>query len=591
MTASNLKPYENLTRPHTLVIFVLLMLGLYGFMIFQSSLWDRDETRFSSATLEMIASGDYIVPTYNSDLRPDKPILIYWLMSIGVSLLGPCEAGVRFFAPIGMLVSSLLTGWIGRRLFDPLTGFWAGAILATSGLMFMVGGAATTDSVLLAFMLTAITPAIFMLKVKPNFKHLLAMLLGLTGAMLTKGPVGLAIPLMAIGGIWYFGKQETRAASKKTLAWMMGLSFIATGLFLIWAIPANNATGGEFASQGIGHHVIDRIHTPQENHGGNFFLMLPYYIPVVVGTFMPWTLLLFGSIRAMVAKRLGDDHARAVLQGWFWPTFILMSCVATKLPHYILPVFPALAILVAAAISQLIQNPQAFTKEDRFWFEKGGTCYFPIIWFQGAVLMVGPILFWVYHGDYAGINLPPLIAAGIVCGVFQLAVSYAVLKAHKAQRYEYCAKLMLGTTAAFMAIFVMGFLPNAERILKISPDVVKIIEQKSDVTAPIAAVGYQEASLVFYINAARINAADGKPGKLPRGVHMLGRGDVLKWSKQNPTGSVIMRQQDWEQLRDEQSSLPLIKLGNRWGINVPKGKLMNVIVLKRDVEDNHTSEK
>jgi len=581
MSGNQLKPYHNLMQPHTLVIFVLLLLGLYGFTIFQTSLWDRDETRFSSATLEMLSSGDYIVPTYNGDLRPDKPILIYWLMSIGVSLLGPCEAGVRLFAPIGMVVSSLLTGWIGRRLFDPLTGFWAGAILASTGLMFIIGGAATTDSVLLAFMLTAITPAIFMLQSKPKIKYLAVMLLGLTGAMLTKGPVGLAIPLLSICGILYFGKTETRAQGKWTLAWMVILSIVATGLFLLWAIPANNATGGEFASKGLGHHVLNRMLTPQESHGGNFFISLPYYIPVMVAAFMPWTLLLFGSVRALYGRRLGSDHSRAVLLGWFWPTFILMSCVATKLPHYILPVFPALAIVTAAAISHLTRNPEGLSKADRFWMQKGGTCYFPIIWFSGIALIGGPLLFHFMNHQTTGINVKDLIVAGMIGGIFQLGVSFYVLKAHKAERYEHCAKLMLGSTVAFWSIFAMGVMPASEKILKISPSIVQIIREKGDVHAPIAAAGYQEASLVFYINSARMNQADGHAKKLPIGVHMISTNAVSDWAKQDGLGYLILRQGDWDQVMEKTHDLPLVEIGSRWGINVPKGKLMKVLVMQR----------
>ncbi|HAI12378.1 MAG TPA: hypothetical protein DCM28_11785, partial [Phycisphaerales bacterium] len=547
MTDHPAKSYDNLTKTHTMVLFVLLMLGLYWFTIFQTSLFDRDETRFSSATLEMLASGDYIVPTYNGDLRPDKPILIYWLMSIGVSLLGPCEAGVRFFAPIGMAVSSLLTGYLGRRLFDPLTGFWSAAILCTTGLMLIVGGAATTDAVLLAFIMTAITPAVFMLQSgKAHIGHLAAMLLGLTGAMLTKGPVGLAVPVLSMMGILWFGHSDLRKVGKKPMIWLIVLSLIATGIFLLWAIPANSATDGEFAQQGIGRHIIQRILEPQESHGGNFFLSLPYYIPVVIGLFMPWTLLLYGSVRALYGRRLGSDLSRAVLLGWFWPTFILMSVVATKLPHYILPVFPSLAIVTAAAISHLTRIPDGLSKVDRFWMEKGGTCYFPLIWFSGFALIVGPLTFRLLNYQKTGLDLADLIVGGIVVGIFQFAVSFFVLKAHKAQQYAKCARLMLGSTVAFWAIFAYGILPATEDLMKISPGIVQIIQEQGDIHAPIAATGYEEASLVFYINGIRMQDKQAYPGKLPRGMDTIRSGEIIDWAKINEPGYLILRQRDWD---------------------------------------------
>lgn len=583
MTDTLTKPYHNLTHVRTMVVFALLMLGLYGFTIFQHSLWDRDETRFSSATLEMIASGDYIVPTYNGDLRPDKPILIYWLMSIGVMLIGPCEAGVRMFAPIGMAVSSLLTGWIGRRLFDPLTGFWAAAILASSGLMLIVGGAATTDSVLLAFILTAITPAIFMLQSRPHVGHLAAMLVGLTGAMLTKGPVGLAIPVLSMMGILWFGNADLRKAGKKSLAWLIILSLVATGIFLLWAIPANKATDGEFAKVGIGRHIINRILEPQESHGGNFFLSLPYYIPVVIGLFMPWTLLLFGSVRALYARRLGSDTARAVLLGWFCPTFILMSVVATKLPHYILPVFPCLAIVTAAAISHLTRNPDGLSKEDRFWMEKGGTCYFPLIWFSGIALIAGPIAFRLINYEKTQLDVADLMVGGILAGIFQLAVSWFVLKAHKAQRYEHCARIMLVATVAFWGLFAFGILPASEDMLKISPAVVEIIHEKGDIHAPVAVTGYEEASLVFYINSQRMQDKKAYPGKLPRGMHVLNSSQVIDWAMVDQPGYLVLRQRDLDEITASTGPLLLTEIGYRWGINVPKGRLIKVLVMQRGV--------
>ncbi|MFG0247260.1 MAG: ArnT family glycosyltransferase [Phycisphaeraceae bacterium JB051] len=582
MSDTSDKLYENLTKPHTMVLFVLLMLGLYWFTIFQSSLFDRDETRFSSATLEMLASGDYIVPTFNGDLRPDKPILIYWLMSIGVTLLGPCEAGVRFFAPVGMAVSSLLTGWLGRRLFDPLAGFWSAAILCTSGLMLIVGGAATTDAVLLAFIMTAITPAIFMLQSgKASLGQLAAMLLGLTGAMLTKGPVGLAVPVLSMIGMLWFGNRELRKAGKKSLIWLIVLSLVATGVFLLWAIPANQATDGEFAKIGIGRHIINRILEPQESHGGNFFLSLPFYIPVIIGLFMPWTLLLYGSVRALYGRTLGNELSRAVLLGWFWPTFILMSVVATKLPHYILPVFPALAIVTAAAISELTRNPKGLSEKDWFWMEKGGTCYFPLMWFSTIALIGGPILFRVLNFEKTNLDLEDLIVSGTVAGIFQFVVSIYVLKAHKAQNYARCAKLMLGSTVAFWAIFAYGILPASEDMLKISPEVVQINNEKGDIHAPIYVTGYEEASLVFYINGIRMQDKDAYPGKLPKGMNVIASGEVAQWAQVNEPGYLVLRQRDWDEITEKAGDLPIKEIGHRWGINVPKGRLLKVLVMER----------
>ena len=94
----------------------------YLFVTTRSTLWDRDEARFATATVEMVQNHQYLYPTFNGELRPDKPILIYWLMSLPVRMLGTTELACRFFAPIGVGVSCLLTFWLGRRLFSAKPG-------------------------------------------------------------------------------------------------------------------------------------------------------------------------------------------------------------------------------------------------------------------------------------------------------------------------------------------------------------------------------------------------------------------------------------------------------------------------------------
>src|SRR5262245_64217471 len=83
-----------------------------------TTLWDRDEPRFAQATVEMLASGQYLYPTFNGHLRADKPILIYWLMALPMRLLGPRELAARFWSPAGLAAAALLTASIGRRLIS-----------------------------------------------------------------------------------------------------------------------------------------------------------------------------------------------------------------------------------------------------------------------------------------------------------------------------------------------------------------------------------------------------------------------------------------------------------------------------------------
>src|SRR5579864_5535025 len=116
----------------------------------RTTLWDRDEPRFAQATVEMIASGDYLVPTFNGGLRADKPILAYWWMSLPVRLLGPTAVAARLWSAAAMAIATLLTFATARRLLPARAGLWAMAVMAASPLAIVEGQAATTDAVLLA---------------------------------------------------------------------------------------------------------------------------------------------------------------------------------------------------------------------------------------------------------------------------------------------------------------------------------------------------------------------------------------------------------------------------------------------------------
>ena len=180
-----------------------------------TSLWDRDEPRFARAAVEMVQSGDYMVPRFNGKIRPDKPAMVYWLMSGPIRILGATELAVRLPSVAGLAFASLLTFLIGRRMFDSRTGLRAMLILATTILAVIEGTAATADGTLIGFITLGLYGFVEMVYTSrrwwPGF--LLAMALG--GAMLTKGPVGLAIPLLTICSATWFGRRHFRLRRKE----------------------------------------------------------------------------------------------------------------------------------------------------------------------------------------------------------------------------------------------------------------------------------------------------------------------------------------------------------------------------------------
>src|SRR3989304_5785520 len=113
-----------------------------------ASLWDEDETLYASCAREMLQRGDWVVPMFNGKLFPDKPPLMFWLMMAGFELFGVNEFGARFFSAVLGVGTALLTYHLGRLLFNPSVGLWAGLITASSIIFTVSARAATVDSAL-----------------------------------------------------------------------------------------------------------------------------------------------------------------------------------------------------------------------------------------------------------------------------------------------------------------------------------------------------------------------------------------------------------------------------------------------------------
>jgi 4-amino-4-deoxy-L-arabinose transferase-like glycosyltransferase len=362
---------------YTTVKSLLICVGftaLYLLIADSSTLWDRDEPRYARATAEMVESGNYLVPTFNGKVWFDKPILLYWLMSVPVRLLGPSEIACRFAGVIGTAVTLLLTFFIGKKLFDAKAALWAETILGTTLLMMSVGSSALVDAIAMPFIVGAMAVFIWRLgnKIRIIDATAIGILIGL--GMLAKGPLGLLPVFVMIVSLW-FGRENIGGFIRNCL-WICLAVVIAAGIFSLWAIPANRAADGELFRVFFGKHIVGRAISPMEGHGGNFLLYLPYYPAIMVAGFFPWVIFLPGAFSASFGKRIGNAGTRNILLSWIIVTVILMTIAATKLPHYILFAWPAMAVMTGATIVASGQN--VLNERDRKWLRGG-------IWFSGPV--------------------------------------------------------------------------------------------------------------------------------------------------------------------------------------------------------------
>lgn len=318
------------------------------------SLWDVDESHNAQCAREMLEAEDWCVPTFNFALRSDKPILLYWVMRLAYLSFGISEWSARIGSAMCGLASAVAVYELGRRMFDTRTGLLAAIVLSSSAMFCLSAHAATPDALLILF--TVLTFTAFWSSYRRGSKSWLLTIGVTTGlAVLTKGPVGVLLPVTAIGLflIW-----ERRLHDLLDFRLVGGLLLLAA-VALPWYLYVGFETKWEFWRGFFGKHNFARFQQPFEGHRGP-----TYYHPLVMLLgFAPWSLVIgfalwFASGKRMRADAIAPASAPApadpsprssyrLLWCWLGVWLIFFSIAATKLPNYVLPAYPALALLTA----------------------------------------------------------------------------------------------------------------------------------------------------------------------------------------------------------------------------------------------------
>ena len=331
---------------------------------------DRDEPRFAEASREMVERGNYIVPYFNNQLRLDKPPLTYWAQVSSYHIFSENDFAARFPSAIAASLTALaIFGW-GRRIGGEKVGWWAAIIFTLSLQTFVHAKAAVADMWLVLFV-TLAHWAGYELLVDANrpprpavapynqTRWWLVFYLSLALGFLAKGPIAWA-PLLTVAAVIIYTRDWQVLGCFKFVRGIL-LTLIVVAL---WGIPALVQTHGEFFSVGIGRHVIGRSLATMEGHGasslGTYLLLLPFYFVTVFISFFPWSIKLPWLVRKLwrernagvaggsyvVTRRRGNLIDLYLLTG-IAIVFIIFTFVSTKLPHYTLPAFPLLALLLA----------------------------------------------------------------------------------------------------------------------------------------------------------------------------------------------------------------------------------------------------
>ena len=531
---------------------VLALMALVLFVPGRASLppLDRDESRYMQATTQMLQTHDFIDVRFQDQPRYLQPAGIYWLESASVALLSSAEArqawAYRMPSLVGAVASVLLTAWIGSTLFGTTAGLVAALLLATSVLLSVEARMATIDATLLAAILTAQSALlkIYLGRGDPNASRrgpaaLFWAALGV-GLML-KGPV---IVLVSGGTILGLVVSERRAAWLKRLHPGWGIPLMLA-IVLPWCIAIWVVSHGDFFARSVGHNFLGKVAQGQEAHG----LPPGYHFAAFVLSFWP------GSLFAVLAIPFAWMNRRMpqvrFLLAWIIPTWITFELVVTKLPHYVLPTFPAIACLTAAAALA----PRAWHLGGvRRWVAR----IYATIWLVvGLGLAVaGPVLLWTLERRVSPL---PVLAGAVVIAL--VAATLWFVGRERPERALACA----GLAALLVLVSAYAFvLPNL-RTVWLSPRIAAAVAALRPCPDSVVASGsFAEPSLVFLLGketrlVTASAAADYLLGHQACGLAVIGSKDAPAFLQRMAAAAVTPR--------------PLTEIS---GINYSTGKTLDL---------------
>ena len=324
-------------------VFVFLI----SFFIFSVNDWglyiySLDEAKNAECAREMLERGDLIVPTFNYELRTDKPPLHYYFMMISYKLFGVNEFSARFFSSVfgGLLV--LITFLFAKRYYGIYVAFFSFLILISSLHMAVQFHMAVPDPYLIFWINASLFSFFIWYKEKKELYLYLFYILSALG-VLTKGPVAVVLPFSIVLAFLFFTKNLSLIKHMKILQGIFIIFLISFPWYLLVWIK----TDGQWVKDFIFKHNIHRFSSPMEGHGGIFLLTFIY---IFIGM-LPFSVFLPQAFIKAYKERSEDINLFLLLFLGIYAGFFALS--KTKLPNYTVPVYPSIAILTGSYLYSL----------------------------------------------------------------------------------------------------------------------------------------------------------------------------------------------------------------------------------------------
>ena len=317
------------------------------------TLWDQDETKYAQVAREILQTGDPVTLHVNGGPWYVHPPLYMWLVAATGRVAGFSTFTVRFWSGVFSVVAVYATMLLGRALFNARTGLLAGAVLAVTFHFLVQSRLAVFDTVLVAFMLLAAYSGVRGYQTGRRGDYLrFFVFAGL--ATLTKGPIGLVLP----GLVMVAFVTARRAWPRwREVPWTAGfILYVLIGLS--WYAAETVLHGGTFIRVVLGYYGVGRFFGVVENQAGPWY----YYAPILIIGAFPWTAF-WPAAGVWHWRRRREDGSLFILL-WCGVVVVFYSLAQTKLPNYVLPVYPLAAVGVAAVWDGVFDRPRA----TRIWW-------------------------------------------------------------------------------------------------------------------------------------------------------------------------------------------------------------------------------
>ena len=480
-------------RPLLWLALLCALAWLPGFFSIPPS--DRDESRFAQATRQMVDSGDYVRLAVGREERNKKPVGIHWIQAATVHALEavglPARSHIatyRVASFLGALLAVFATFHWGRALVGRRAAFVGAAMLAPCMVLVVEAHIAKTDATLLASITAAmglfarayLAPQTFSARQAACFWVILGV------GILLKGPIAPMVPLIA--GI-------TLLIADRGAAWWRALR-LSWGVPLMlaiaapWFIAIGIATEGRFFSEAVGGDMISKVGSGEESHWGPPGL----YMMIFGISAFPAAWIVLRALPSMWTDRMRPEVR--FLLAWAVPVWLLFEAFATKLPHYVLPAFPALMLLGARwALDPLRRAPPAWLR----WLSN-----FSLVGVAVGLGVLALGLAIMVERQFA------VIVFAILALMAGSALAWLTLRAAQAQQFARAALLGAVLSVPLYGAVLEGVIPRLATIWT-SP---RLAAELHRVAPGLPAerfgiVGYHEPSMLFAIGGATHLLRDG----------------------------------------------------------------------------------